>query len=217
MSSDERRIQAAKHQLRLERDKARRYLEDVDEDFRKWVHTLYGVAWEDAGHYDVTINLEQLSIENAAAALTVMAQLPDFQSTPASSKAMLDLRLAAHCRLALALDQRTHSARFKVRADGDVVTVNYLPHDGKHAEAVAEVLSAVQGAATVRTTMATTNILWLEETFNPASENFHDVVEIAAKWNAAVELMALESGEESPDQGDAGPPALAPSRPPASG
>ena len=51
--------------------------------------SMYGMSWEDASRYDVTINLEHFNVENASAALTSIAQLPDFQMTPASGKAMV--------------------------------------------------------------------------------------------------------------------------------
>lgn len=200
VTGDEVRIQAAMQRLGIDRGKARRYLADVDDDWRRWIHSLYGVSWEDAARYDMTVNLDHLSVANAAAALTSMAQLPDFQMTPASEKAMLDLWLGARCRLALARDDRTYQAAFKVRADSGVVNVSYLPQDVSRAEAAAEVVAAVDGVNRVRTTMATTNILWVEESFEPTSEAFHEVVEIATKWNAAIELARLgPSQDTAPD------------------
>jgi cytidylate kinase len=197
VTGEERRIRAAMQRLGVDRRRARRYLEDVDDDWRRWTHSLHGVSWEDTSHYDLTLNLDQLSVENAAAGLTAIAQLPDFQVTPASQKAVLDLRLAAHSRLALARDDRTSQAAYKVRADSGVVTVSYLPHDAGRAEAVAAVVSGVAGVSQVRSTMATTNILWVQEEFEPSSDSFRDVAEIATKWNAAVELVRLASEREA--------------------
>jgi cytidylate kinase len=201
VTGEESRIQAAVQRLGVDRGKARRYLEEVDDDWRRWIRSVYGVSWEDAARYDVTLNLDNLSVSNAAAALTAMAQLPDFQMTPASRKMMLDLGLGARCRLALADAERTCKARFKVHADAGMVTVSYLPHDAPSAEAVVEVVAAVDGVTQVRTTMATTNILWVQETFDPSSETFRDVVEIATKWNAAIELVRLGSDQDV-DPGD---------------
>ncbi len=197
VTGEEHRIRAAMQRLGIDRKRARRYLEEVDNDWRRWTYSLHGVSWEDTSCYDLTVNLDHLSVENAAAGLMAMAQLPDFQVTPASEKAMLDLRLAAHCRLALARDARTFQASYKVRADSGVVTVSYLPHDAGTAEAVATVVSGVDGVSQVRTTMATTNILWIQEMFEPSSDSFRDVAEIATKWNAAVELVRLTSEKET--------------------
>lgn len=194
----EYRIQAAMQQLGVDRDKARQYVEEVDEDRRRWVHNLYGVSWEDALQYDIVVNLAQLSLENAAAALTMMAQLPDFQLTPASQKTMDNLRLAAHARLRLARDPRTAGASFKVRADNRVVTVLYNPSQSRLAEIIPVVLKGLEEAKEIRTTMATTNILWIQEEFNPQSETFQHITEIATKWNAAVELLRLTTETNGP-------------------
>jgi hypothetical protein len=54
----------------------------------------------------------------------------------------------------------------------------------------------VEGVREVQATMAATTILWVQETFDPGSETFREVVEIAGKWNAAVELVRYVAGEE---------------------
>jgi hypothetical protein len=92
-----------------------------------------------------------------------MAQLPDFQMTPASSKALQDLHLGARARLALARDKRTHPAAVKVRADSGVVTVSYRPQDQVLARDIPSVLETVGGIRDLRITMATANLLWIHE------------------------------------------------------
>ena len=191
IADSEYRIRAAMARLGVDRAKARRYLEEVEGDIRRWVHAMYGVSWEDAAHYDMIVNLEQLSVENAAAALTSVAQLPDFQMTPASRKAMENMLLSAKARMLLAQDERTRKVSFKVRVDNGVITVTYLPHDAPFAKVIPAVLEKIAGSREVRTTMAATNILWIQEAFDYMSETFKQVVEIATKWNAAVELLQL--------------------------
>ena len=46
--------------------------------------------------------------------------------------------------------------------------------------------------------MASTNLLWIQERFDPKSESLPQVLEIAGKWNAAVEVVRLAVGEEIP-------------------
>ena len=191
VADEEQRIWRVIKELGLDRARARKYLREVDEDSRCWARSLYGIGWEDAAHYDFILNLQHMSLENAASALTAVAQLPDFQMTPASRKTMLELRLAAKARIALARHERTARAKFKVRADDSVVTVTFLPQDSRYARFVPEVLATVEGVGEVRATMATTNILWIQERFDATTEAFQDVVELATKWNAAVELMRL--------------------------
>ncbi|MEW6077455.1 MAG: cytidylate kinase-like family protein [Thermodesulfobacteriota bacterium] len=196
------RIKAAMKQLNVDRVKAQRYLEAVDEDRRRWAHNLYGVSGDEAGQYDIVINLEQLSVDNAVAALTTISQLPDFQMTPASRRVMDNLNLGARVRLALARDERTGRTGFKVRADNGGVTVTYLPQDSKAAQFIQPVTAGVAGIKELQATMAATNLLWIQEEFKPQSDSFHQVVEIATKWNAAVELVRFESGDAVADSAE---------------
>jgi len=198
VSDEEHRIRAVMNQMGIERSKARRYIKDVDEDRSRWAKSMYGVSLDEVINYDVIVNLEQMSLENAASALINIAQLPDFQMTPASHKAMLDLQLGANAGLALARDERTCRAALKVRADAGIVTVSYLPQDAHLAGLITEVLRPLPGVSEARITMAMTNILWIQQEYQPHSDTYDKVVEIATKWNAAVELMRLAPKEESP-------------------
>jgi len=191
LADREFRIQAVGQRLGLDRDKSRRYLEQVDEDRRRWATVMYGTQLDDASQYGMTINLAQMGVDNAVAALTVIAQLPDFQLAPADLILMQDMRLAAKARLQLARDERTHGASFKVRADRGIVTVTYLPQDSALAPEIPRILQSLEGLRELRATMATTSVLWIQETFDAASEAFRQVVNIATKWNAAVELRRL--------------------------
>jgi len=197
------RIKSVQNRMGLERQKAHQYIDGVDEGRRRWVKSMYGVTVEEADHYDVILNLTQMSIANAASALTGMAQLPDFQMTPASKNAMLDLQVGANARVALARDERTSKATFTVRADSGVVTVSYLPQDAPLADSIPEVLRPVPGISDARITMATTNILWIQQEFQPHTEIYDNVVEVATTWNAAVQLVRLVTEQEALPAGDA--------------
>jgi cytidylate kinase len=193
----EYRLRVVMEKLGIDRDKARRYLDDVDEDRNRWVRAMYGKSWEDVGHYDFVVNLQHLNVDNAATALTAMAQLPDFQMTPASKRAMDNLRVGARARLLLAKDDRTWRSSFKVRATDGAVNVTFQPRDAHLVSDIGRVLSAAPGIVEVHTTVASTNILWIQETFDTASTAFRNVVEIASKWGAAVELLRLKSDERA--------------------
>ncbi len=195
VADEEYRIQATMKNLGLDRAKAVRYLADVEEDRRSWVRSMYGVSWEDASQYDVVVNVERMNVDNAASALVSMSQLPDFQPTPASTRAMEDLRLSATARLRLARSPRTAACGFSVASHGGLVTVTYLPHDREVADEIPRVLDGLECMRELRCTMAATTILWVQESFDPAAETFREVVEIAQKWNAAVELVQYAPAE----------------------
>ena len=209
------KVKEVMQQLGIDLKKAHRYLKDVEADRNRWARSMHGVSLEDPAHYDVMLNLGHMSVENAAAALAAIAQLPDFQITPSSKRSMEDLMLGANARVLLARDERTFRANVKVRADRGVVNVTYLPQDAGIAEIIAEVLAPLSGMRELGVTMATTNILWIEEAFEAATETFHQVVEIATKWNAAIELLQFvpQDIEDPEELSAANEPALLAQRP----
>jgi len=193
------RIKHVMREMGLEREKALRYINEVDEDRGRWVRSMYGVSVEEAINYDFTVNLQHLGIENASSALVAAAQLPEFQLTPASIRTLEDLYLGSRARMALARDERTFAAGVKVRADGGVVTVSYLPQDADAAPHFREILASVQGISDLRITMATATMLWIQEEFKAGSETYDKVVQIATKWNASVELIRLAPEDAQPE------------------
>jgi cytidylate kinase len=201
----EYRIRHVMREMNLEREKALRYINDVDDDRGRWVRSMYGVAVEEAINYDFTINLQHMAVDNASSALVAAAQLPDFQLPPASIATLKDLHLGARARMALARDERTFSAAVKVRADGGVVTVSYLPQDGEAAPHIRSVLEKVVGIGDLRITMATASMLWIQEEFQADSETYEKVVEIATKWNASVELVRLAPETAQAVEGETDP------------
>jgi len=199
------RVWRAVNRLNLSREKARTYVEQVEDDIRRWVRVLYNENLEDPALYDVTINAAHLSVENAATALLQFPKLPEFQETPASVQAMQDLLLASRCRLALGEDDRTHRVKVSVRAEKGNVLVTYLPQQLRGSVAIPSILSKVEGVESILCTAATTNILLIGERFDPRAEVFDHLIEISEKWNAAIELVRIggEDGEGIVSEGAA--------------
>jgi hypothetical protein len=108
---------------------------------------------------------------------------------------MENLLLASRCRVALAEDDRTYYASFQVQANRGEVSVSYLPRHLKVADSIAAVVEKVPGVHQIFATMAASRILWIQEHFNPSSETFQHVIEVAKKWGAAVELLRLQPAE----------------------
>lgn len=196
----EMRIERTMQRLSLDRDRARRYNHQVDEDRRRWVRILYNTDWVDPANFDLVLNLSHMNEENAAAALISMAQLPEFQATPATQRALEDSLLAAKCRLALGVDQRTFNMDAQVSAEQGVVSVTYLPRHQKQATHITAVLEKIEGIRELLCTMASTNILWVQERYDPKGESLGQLLELAGKWNAAVEMVRLTESKEELEQ-----------------
>jgi cytidylate kinase len=197
----EERITLVMNRMNISREKAKRYISQVEEDRHRWIHMLYNVDWEDPSLYDIVINTQHLSIPNASTGLIHMAQLPEYQSTPASRQVLEDLLLASRCRLAIGRDARTTAVKVVVKAEKGNVSVTYLPRQAAQAAPIPDVIEKVSGIRSLICTVATTNILLLQERFDPHAESLQDLIQIAEKWNAAVELLRVKRGEAARSEG----------------
>ena len=191
----ETRVKNAMQALNLPQDKAMTYLEQLDEDIVRWARYVHQQDLSELGQYDFVINLHNMSMENASEILQSMAGLPGFQPTAASLKAMADHHLTTRAKLRLADDDRTRKADLRVKADSGIITVTYMPQQEDVAGDIPKVLRDLEHCREVRCTMAETNILWIQEAFNPASENFEQINRLAQRWGAAVELLRLAPQE----------------------
>ncbi|MEW6747116.1 MAG: cytidylate kinase-like family protein [Planctomycetota bacterium] len=187
----EMRIGLTMQRLGIARDKAKQYNEQVDEDRGRWIRTLYGVDWEDPAHYDLVINLSHVNIDNSAAALVSMAQLPEFQPTPANERLLKDIALAARCRLAVADWAPTRLADVQIKANSGRVLLTYLPRQRRLAPLFTEALAQIEGIQELVCTMASTNLLWIQERYAPQSEVLTQILDLAMRWDAAVELVQM--------------------------
>jgi cytidylate kinase len=185
------RIKRAAQALNMLPDKAESYVTQLDEDVAKWIRYVHRVDGRDPSHFDVFLNLENMGLSNAAGILCAMAELPDFQPTPASMKLLDDLYLSSQAKLRLALDERTLEADLQVQADNGVITVTYPPHQDRVSGDIPHVLSDLPGCREIQCTMAETNILWVQERFAPDSDNFQQIAHLAQRWGAAVKLLRL--------------------------
>ena len=190
------RVQRTAKVLTMQPEQAESYLTQLDDDVAKWIRYVHHAEGLDPNQFDVFFNLENMTVANAAETLQSLAQLPGYQATAASTKQLKDLRLAAQAELRLLLDERTREAELKVHADTGVVTVTYPPHQQKVSERIPQVLAELSGCREIQCTMAETNILWVQERFDAESENFRQILQLAQRWGAAVELMRLISPED---------------------
>lgn len=192
IANEEERIKRVMKQLNITRKLALDYIKQVDEDRCRYSNFFYNVDCNNPSLYDIVINSTNLSIENSIDGLVKLAKSPRFQFNPASEQKVDDLLLQARCRLAIGEDERTRTIKVNVSVNQGNVSITYLPPFEKQAESIPPVLEKISGLKTLVCTMAATTILYIQEQFNPEVETFNHLVEIAGKWNSAVELVRLD-------------------------
>jgi cytidylate kinase len=187
----ESRIKAVAQKLRLPKAEARKHIEQMDANMKKWVKLYYKVDCDKCSLYDIVINLSHISIDNAATAVCSMAQLPEFKATPAIIKSIQNLRLASEAQLLLAMNNRTRNMNIKIKASDNVLYVTYLAQQVQEAGVITEILAKLKDVREIICTEAETNILWIQEAFDPDDDSYNDVHSLAATWDAAVELLQI--------------------------
>ena len=190
-SNEEERISRVMQRMNLNSKQAKNYIEQVDEDRCRYTKFFYNVNCNEPTLFDIVANSTHLSIDDSISALVELTRLPEFQPTPESTQKIEDLFLQAQCRLAIAEDVNTRTAKVDVKAYKGNVSVTYLPAFAKQAEFIPQALKNIKKMRSLVCTMAATNILYIQERFNPESETFNHLIEIAGKWNASVELVRL--------------------------
>ena len=187
----EMRIETAMSDLHLAREKVSTYLDQLDEDYEKWVRYVHKAQWRDLSLYDLCINLQNTSLSHAADLLVSMASHSDYRPSAKTLKTLDNLYLAARARMALATSDKTRSADLWVLAADGVVTVTCMPDQKGIDQAIVDVIEPLDGCRKVQCTIAETNIMWLQEKFQGAAENFQHITQIAQRWGAAIELLRV--------------------------
>jgi cytidylate kinase len=113
------RIRFVMDRDRVSKEEARRIIEKDDHERHKWAMSLYGIDTSDASLYDLVIHVRKISPDDAVDLICHTAQLPGFQTTPESQKAMDDLVLAAQVKSAI-IDRWPE---LSISADNGTVTV----------------------------------------------------------------------------------------------
>lgn len=153
------RVNQAMKRFNMSSRQAETHIRKVDKQRRKWTHFLYGVAWEDPSNYDAILNLEYLGIAGACATVVRMSELPQFQPTQESLRTLENLALQSLVVAALARDERTRDAEFRVAAESGVITLEGVVKLSKLAESAQEVAAGVGGVKQVISHLVTPNLL----------------------------------------------------------
>ena len=140
------RIEKVQDRLPYSRREAIAFIEKMDEERRKWTQFLYGLDWEDASLYDLVLNLEQMSLEEACEVISAASRLKCFASTAETQRKLRHLAKASRVKARLAMDPKTSDLQFEVAAhDGSVSIKGDIvnPHQIKEISRIARTVPDV--------------------------------------------------------------------------
>jgi hypothetical protein len=139
------RISKVQDRLKYNRKQAIAYIEKRDEERRKWTRFLYGMDWTDASLYDLVLNLEQMTVEEACDVVCSASQLKRFEFTLESQRTLDDLATASRVKARLAMDEATSDLEFEVLAQAGSVTIRGEIASWHQARDIDRVVGAVPG------------------------------------------------------------------------
>jgi cytidylate kinase len=126
------RIPLAVREHGLAEGAAEGFIRKRDEERASWTRFLYGIDWLDPVLYDITLNLEKFTIEDACSLISTMVGRPEFEVTDENRRQLADLELASHTHAKLFLNPKIAAAAAKIDVkahDGVVHLSGILPGD----------------------------------------------------------------------------------------
>jgi cytidylate kinase len=143
------RVGKVQDRLKCNRKEAIAYIEKMDDDRRKWTQFLYGVDWRDASLYDLVLNLEQMSLEEACETICFVSRLKCFASTPERQRALDDLAKASRVKASLAMNPATSDLQFEVVAHDGSVSIKGDIVSPAQIKKISSIAGAVPGVTAV--------------------------------------------------------------------
>lgn len=146
-----KRVEMAMAREGLTRTEASKKIDQVDSERTRWTTAFFGVNWGDPLLFDIVLNLEVMSLEEACELVVSAAQLPHFRTTPASQKKMEDLALASRVSARLNTTPSTAGLALEVTADGGTVKLIGVTHGGD-LEWVSRIVQKIEGVQAIELT-----------------------------------------------------------------
>ena len=137
----------------MDEDSAESYINEVDEARASWVKNVYGESILDSSLYDMVLNLENFSIQEACKVIHAAASRPEFEMTADRMKELEDFQMECQVRLALLEDLGTQTLDLDATVEDGLAVVSGeapLLNTGEVGTRITELVSSVSGVKEVR-------------------------------------------------------------------
>ncbi len=141
----EDRVQAEMREYGKDHDEALNYIRTADEQRNRWVEFLYGTDWHDPSFYDLSISLQNMSLDNVCDIVALLVESREFRTTEKSLMGLNNLSLECEVKAAISSDDKIWDHPVSVSASGSVVTLRGMVKNRKVKDAIVDVASKVKG------------------------------------------------------------------------
>jgi len=149
IASMEYRIEAAMQRHNESRQQAIARIRFRDKQSIYWSRFLYGIDWQDPSLYDIVLNIERISIDDAVQTLMQMTELNSFKPDEATRQAFNDLLLGSMVWAEIHLTPATQSADVRVEAMNGQVIITGSADSEQIVRAIPDVARKVAGVGDV--------------------------------------------------------------------
>jgi cytidylate kinase len=146
------RVANAMARCDMTRERATRYVAELDEKRSHWVKWMHGVDMNDPHSFDLMVNLGRIPARSAVR-LIVDTVRRDFQTTPESQKVLDDLALQSEIRARVGVDEGIPDDRLDVVVDGGIVTIRTTARFMADVSKIGAIAKQVAGVTEVRSAL----------------------------------------------------------------
>jgi cytidylate kinase len=144
------RIKVVMKRENVSKVQARKILEEIDSERRKWSMYLYGIDTNSPELYDIVFNIDCLKVDEAVDSLVALANRPCFQTTEESLRKIKDMLSAA--RVHSAIMSNFPDATVKCKNGICIVSIeSALSAENMISKKVEELTKSIDGVKEVKT------------------------------------------------------------------
>ena len=147
------RVRRLMERMKVSHPEARALAERYDQGVRTRIRQFFDVEWDDGGLYDLVINTERVSVDEACAHIDALLDSAEFRADEASRQDVRDRALAARVAEALKMNARTARVAAQVSAHRGVVTLDGLVFSSEERDAAVSVAQSLTGVTAVSSSM----------------------------------------------------------------
>jgi cytidylate kinase len=139
------RISTVMSDINMDYNAAVEYIKDFDEHRRRWVKMLYDEDWHNPTLYDLSFNLQNMTLDTICDIVAVAVNSDEFKTTEKSTQHLNDISLACEVKAAIASDDKIWDQQITIGAVDGVVTLKGRAKNDKLRDLIIEVASQVKG------------------------------------------------------------------------
>lgn len=154
------RIREAMKEHCISEAKAERMITEMDSNRDKWAAVVLGTEWNDPSLFDIAINVDSVTTENAVHIITKISELPEYTPDTTTTKSLNDLALSARIWATLTQQLSAKSVQLQITADNGQITITGNVASRKTADKIISITREIEDVCAI-TDMITVGNSWI--------------------------------------------------------